>query len=137
MLTAFSLLIRIILFVISLHIKAICFLIKHFDLTNSLFTSFAVWILTDKIKMPIGVRVVMLILIAVISFLLQHFFKPARIVFSIIGSFMCGALVYALFDGNGKFSAYIPMMISIALNIMFNVSGWLIKNKNYKEKEDY
>ena len=133
MLTAFSLLIRLILFVISLHIKAICFLIKHFDLTNSLFTSFAVWILTDKIKMPIGVTVVMLILISVISFLLQHFFKPARIVFGIIGSFMCGAVVYALFDGNGKFSAYIPMAVAIVIFGIVNIIGWWIKTENKPE----
>ena len=127
MLTAFSLLIRLILFVISLHIKAICFLIKHFDLTNSLFTSFAVWVLTDKIKMPIGVRIVILISIAVISFLLQQFFKPARIIISIIGSFMCGAITYGLFEGNGKFSAYIPMAIAMIMAGIVNIFGWQIK----------
>ena len=133
MLTAFSLLIRLILFVISMHIKAICFLIKHFDLTNSLFTSFAVWILTDKIKMPIGVRIALLVLIAVTSFLLQHFFKLARIVFAIIGSFMTGALIYALFDGNGKFSAYIPMTIAMVIAGIVNAIGWWIKIEDKPE----
>ena len=129
MLTAFSLLIRLILFVISLHIKAICFLIKHFDLTNSLFTSFAAWILTDKIKMPIGVRMAMLVLIAVTSFLLQHFFKSARIIFAVIGSFMTGAIVYAIFDGNGNFPAYIPMAIALVIAIIVNIIGWKVKKE--------
>ncbi len=129
MVTAFSLLIRLILFVISMHIKAICFFIKHFELTNSLFTSFAVWILTDKIKMPIGVRIAMLISIAVISFLLQNFFKSARILFGIIGSFMTGAIVYAIFDGNDMFSPVIPMVITIVISGLVNTISGLKKNK--------
>ncbi|MCR4929119.1 MAG: hypothetical protein K5988_03890 [Lachnospiraceae bacterium] len=83
--------------------------------------------------MPIGVKIAMLIFIAVISFLLQHFFKSARIVFGIIGSFMCGAVVYALFDGNGKFSAYIPMSIAMVIAGIVNAIGWWIKTENKPE----
>lgn len=80
--------------------------------------------LTDQIEMPIGLRIGMLVGIAVISFLLQHFLKTSRIIFAIVGSFMCGAVAYAFFKDNERFSAYIPMVITMVITGIVNFIGW-------------
>jgi len=80
--------------------------------------------LTDQIEMPIGLRIGMLVGIAVISFLLQHFLKPSRIILAIVGSFMCGAVAYAFFKDNERFSAYIPMVITMVIAGIVNFIGW-------------
>ncbi len=123
-----ALLVRIVIAYIKLHIRILIFLIKHFDITNSLLTSIAIWILTDQIEMPIGLRIGMLVGIAVISFLLQHFLKPARILFAIVGSFMCGAFAFAFFKDNESFSAYIPMAIAMVIAGIVNFIGWWWKD---------
>ena len=128
MIAVTALLVRIVIAYIKLHIRILIFLIKHFDITNSLLTSIAVWMLTDQIEMPIGLRIGILAGIAVISFLLQHFIKPARIVFAVIGSFMCGAVAYAFFKDNESFSAYIPMVITTVIAGIVNFIGWWWKD---------
>lgn len=133
--TAF--LVRIVIAYIKLYIRILIFLIKHFDITNSLLTSIAVWTLTDQIEMPIGLRIGMLVGIAVISFLLQHFLKPARILFAIVGSFMCGAVAFAFFKDNESFSAYIPMAITMVIAGIVNFVGWWWKdNEAFYPTED-
>ena len=128
MIVVTALLVRIVIAYIKLHIRILIFLIKHFDITNSLLTSIAVWMLTDQIEMPIGLRIGMLVGIAVISFLLQHFLKPARILFAIVGSFMCGAVAFAFFKDNESFSAYIPMAITMVIAGIVNFIGWWWKD---------
>ena len=128
MIAVTALLVRIVIAYIKLHIRILIFLIKHFDITNSLLTSIAVWMLTDQIEMPIGLRIGILAGIAVISFLLQHFIKPARIVFAVIGSFMGGAVAYAFFKDNESFSAYIPMVITTVIAGIVNFIGWWWKD---------
>ena len=122
-------LIRLLLAYLSLMLKIACFFIKHFDVTNSLLTSLGAWMLTGKIEMPIPVRIGMLIAMAVGSFLLQHFFFVARIIIGAIASFLCGTLIYALFEGNGSFSPLIPMGIMILIVGIFNVLAWLGKEE--------
>lgn len=128
MIAVTALLVRIVIAYIKLHIRILIFLIKHFDITNSLHTSIAVWMLTDQIEMPIGLRIGMLVGIAVISFLLQHFLKPARILFAIVGSFMCGAVAFAFFKDNESFSAHIPMAITMVIAGIVNFIGWWWKD---------
>ncbi len=128
MIAVTALLVRIVIAYIKFHVRMLIFLIKHFDITNSLLTSIAVWMITDRIEMHIGLRIGMLTGIAVISFILQHFLKPARILFAIIGSFMCGAVAYALFKDNGSFSAYIPMVITMIIVGIVNFVGWWWKD---------
>ena len=128
MIAVTALLVRIVIVYIKFHVRMLIFLIKHFDLTNSLLTGIAVWMITDRIEMHIGLRIGMITGIAVISFILQHFLKPARILFAIIGSFMCGAVAYALFKDNGSFSAYIPMVITMIIVGIVNFVGWWWKD---------
>lgn len=128
MIAVTALLVRIVIAYIKFHVRMIIFLIKHFDITNSLLTSIAVWMITDRIEMHMGLRIGMITGIAVISFILQHFLKPARILFAIIGSFMCGAVAYALFKDNGSFSAYIPMVITMIIVGIVNFVGWWWKD---------
>ena len=122
-------LIRLLLAYLSLMLKIACFFIKHFDVTNSLLTSLGAWMLTDKIEIPVPVRIGMLIAIAVGSFLLQHFFFVAKIIIGAIASFLCGTMAYALFEGNGRFTPFIPMGITILIVGVFNVLAWLGKEE--------
>ncbi len=85
--------------------------------------------LTDKIEIPVPVRIGMLIAIAVGSFLFQHFFFVARILIGAIASFLCGTMAYALFEGNGRFTLFIPMGITILIVGVFNVLAWLGKEE--------
>ena len=85
--------------------------------------------LTDKIEMPVPSRIGMLIIIAVGSFLLQHFFLIARIIIGAVASFLCGTIVFALFEGNRHFNPFIPMGITILIVGVFNVLAWFGKEE--------
>ena len=54
------------------------------DVTNGLIAGSAFQILTENQQISIWLRVEIVILIIVGSILLQHFFKPARIVLGVI-----------------------------------------------------
>ena len=137
MIAVTALLVRIVIAYIKFHVRMLIFLIKHFDITNSLLTSIAVWMITDRIEMHIGLRIGMITGIAVISFILQHFLKPTRILFAIVGSFMCGAVAYAFFKDNGSFSAYIPMVITMIIVGIVNFVGWWWKDdETFYSNED-
>ena len=66
MIAAFSLLLQLGILIIRIHIKAILFLIRRFEVTNGLIAGFAFQMLTGKLNMNIWVRVAIIICIVVI-----------------------------------------------------------------------
>jgi hypothetical protein len=123
--------------IISIHIKAISFLIKRIDVTNGLIAGSSFNILTANIHMNVWVRIVIAVAIIIGSILLQHFFKPARIVFGILSSFFLGLIAYAVFQENTRFSPFIPMGIAFLLSGMLNVLFWVrIGLKETEAEED-
>ena len=123
--------------IITIHIKAISFLIKRIDVTNGLIAGSSFNILTANIHMNVWVRIVIAVVIIIGSILLQHFFKPARIVFGILSSFFLGLIAYAVFQENTRVSPFIPMGIAFLLSGMLNVLFWLrIGIKNSEDDEE-
>ncbi len=123
--------------IITIHIKAISFLIKRIDVTNGLIAGSSFNILTANIHMNVWVRIVIAVAIIIGSILLQHFFKPARIVFGILSSFFLGLIAYAVFQENTRFSPFIPMGIAFLLSGMLNVLFWVrIGLKETEAEED-
>ena len=60
--------------IITIHIKAISFLIKRIDVTNGLIAGSSFNIITANIHMNVWVRIVIAVAIIIGSILLQHFF---------------------------------------------------------------
>ena len=127
MIAAFSLLLNLAILIIRIHIKAILFLIRRFEITNGLIAGFTFQMLTGKLNMNIWVRVAIIICIVAASVLLQYFFKPARVVFGVIGSVFIGLIAYVVFQDNIYFSPYIPMIIAIILSGIVNIFGWKLR----------
>lgn len=119
-----AILLFILRIIITLHVKAIAFLIKRIDVTNGLIAGSSFNILTANIHMNIWVRIVLAVVIIIGSILLQHFFKPARIVFGILSSFFLGLIAYAVFQKNTRFSPFIPMGIAFLVSCILNVLFW-------------
>ena len=127
MIAAFSLLLHLGILIIRIHIKAILFLIRRFEITNGLIAGFTFQMLTGKLNMNIWIRVAIIICIVAASILLQYFIKPARVVFGVIGSVFIGIIAYAVFQDNIHFSPYIPMIIAIILSGIVNIFGWKLR----------
>ena len=131
-----SILIRLIIVYISLHIRLILFLMKHFDVTNSLLTGLFADMLISKLNINIWIRIGTVIVIAVVCFLLQHFFIPARIIISAFSCFIFGAIAYAVFKDNKVFSPYIAMIIVVILTGILNWLCWKNRTKTLKMDEE-
>ena len=110
--------------IIKVHIKAILFLIKHFDVTNGLIAGTTFQIMTGNLRINTWIRVGIVIGIIAGSILLQHFFKPARIVFGILSSAFLGLIAYGIFQENTTVSPFIPMGIAIGIAASLNVISW-------------
>ena len=120
--------------IITIHVKAILFLLKHFDITNGLIAGSTFQILTGNLHINVWIRVVIVVGIIAASILLQHFFKPARIIFGILSSIFFGIIAYGFFQDNTKFSPYIPMGITIIIVAALNVLSWIrISHSNEPE----
>lgn len=133
---AISVLLLMARLIIKVHIKAIWFLIKHFDVTNGLIVGSAFQILTENLQIKIWLRVGIVILIIAGSILLQRFFKPVRIVLGVISSAFLGLIAYGAFQGNTSFSPFIPMGIAIGIAATLNVISWFRMDIGNKESDN-
>ncbi|MBP5495152.1 MAG: hypothetical protein J6X97_08650 [Lachnospiraceae bacterium] len=128
--------IRLLVAYISIQIRLVLFLMKHFDITNSLLTGLFADMLLGRLNLYIWIRIGIVIVIAVICFLLQHFFIPARIIISAFSCFICGAIAYAVFKDNEVFSPYIPMVIVASLTGVLNWICWKNRMKLLKMSDE-
>ena len=120
--------------IISIHIKMFLFLIKHFDITNGLIVSLFVQVFTQDLQVKIWVRIAVLVLITVGCIVLQHFFKPARIVLGLISSFFCGLIAYGIFQDSKIFS-WIPFAIAFLITCILNYLSWYRISMAHKEEK--
>ena len=136
MISAFSLLIRIALLIIRIHIKLLLFLIKRFEITNGLIVALSAEALTLDLSLNIWIRVIAFILITVGCVLLQYFFIPARIMFGAFSSILLGAIAYTVFKENTHIFPYIPMIIVASLTGLLNWIGWKLRLDSIKLDDD-
>lgn len=129
-------LIRLIIAYISIHIRIVLFLMKHFDVTNSLLTGLFADMLLNKLELSIWIRIGIVVVISIGCFLLQHFFIPARITISTFSCFICGAIAYAVFKDNKAFSPYIAMIIVAILTGILNWLCWKNRAKTLKMDDE-
>ena len=116
--------IRLIIAYISIQIKVALFFLKHFEITNSLLAGFTTDMLLVRLNLNIWIRIGLVVVIAVTSFILQYLFIPVRIAFGFFSSFMCGAIAYALFKDIRVFSPFIPTIVTAILVLLLNWFGW-------------
>ncbi len=109
--------------IITIHVKIFLFLIKHFDITNGLIVSLFVQVFTQDTQVNIWVRISVLALITAGSVILQHFFRPARIVFGLVSSFFCGLIAYGIFQ-DSKVMPWIPFVIAFLITAGLNYLNW-------------
>ncbi len=128
--------IRLLVAYISIQIRLVLFLMKHFDITNSLLTGLFADMLLSKLGLNIWIRIGIVIVIAVSIFFLQHFFIPVRIIVSAISCFICGAIAFALFRDNRIFSPYIAMIIVSTLTGILNWLCWKNRMNLPKSEEE-
>ena len=112
--------VRLLTAYITIQIKVAIFLLKHFEITNSLLAGFMIDMLLVKFNLNIWIRIGIVVVTAAISFILQYLFIPVRIVFGFFSSFMCGAIAYALFKDIRVFSPLIPTIITAILVLLLN-----------------
>ena len=119
--------------IITIHIKIFLFLIKHFDITNGLIVSLFAQVLTQDLQINIWIRVALLVFITVGCIVLQHFFKPARIVLGFISSFFCGLMAYGVFQESKIFS-WVSFGITFLITGCINGVSWIRLDKNETNK---
>lgn len=115
-----AILLFILRIIIKLHVKAISFLFKHFEITNGLIVGLMFQICTEKIDFNIWIRAVIVLCIIAFSIIIQYFFIPARIVLGLFGSIMSGIIVYVFFNGNNIISPVIPFAITLVIAMIIN-----------------
>ena len=131
---AISVLISLAVFIIKLHIKVLLFLIKRFDITNSLIVGVMLETLTQNLEINIWIKVVVIALIIAGCIILQHFFKPARIVFGIGSSVFGGMIAYEIAKEFDSTIPFVPMIITIIIVAILNVLSWFgLDNKKEKQ----
>ena len=59
------------------------------------------------------------------SFILQHFFKPARIVFGVLSVSLAGFITYGIASEVGSISPFIPMAVAVLVVAVLNLISWL------------
>ena len=120
------------LMVFGLILKAILFLLKRFDITNSLLLGAGTVAATLKIELHPGIRGAIFVIIIGISLVLQHFFKPARIVFGAISAFLAGLIAYGISKDTGYMFPFVPMVIAMISVGLLNFISWLSISSRYQ-----
>ncbi len=134
---AISVLLLIARVVIKVHIKVIVLLLKRFDVTNSLIVGFTVGLFSHGINVNIWIKVGAIALIIVSCILIQHFFKPSRIVFGMGSSIFVGLMAYGISEEIGRVNPFIPMAVAIAITAMLNCISWFgIKMNREKDTQE-
>ena len=116
--------VRLLTAYITIQIKLAIFLLKHFEITNSLLAGFTTDMLLVRFNLNIWIRIGLVVVIAAASFILQYLFIPVRIAFGFFSSFMCGTIAYALFKDIRVFSPFIPTIVTAILVLLLNWFGW-------------
>lgn len=119
---AISVLLTLAVFIIKLHIKVLLFFLKHFEITNGLIVGALMETFTQSLDVNIWIKVGGIAVIVVGCILLQYFFRPIRIVFSVGSSFISGLIAYGIaeqFDGSVPLvPALVTMVIVATLNMI-------------------
>lgn len=121
---AISVLLSLAILILKLHIKFLMFLIKRFDITNSLIIGMMLETLTQNLEINIWIKAVVIAFIIAGCIVLQYFFKPARIVFGIGSSVFGGMIAYEIAKEFDSTIPFVPMAITIIIVAILNVLSW-------------
>ncbi len=113
-------------------LKAVLFLLKRFDVTNSLLVGAGTVVATLQIELHPGIRVGIFVFISAVSMILQHFFKPARIVFGAVSAFLAGLIAYGVSRDTGYMFPFVPMVIAMISVGLLNFISWLSISSRYQ-----
>ena len=133
---AISFLLSLAVFIIKLHIKVLLFLIKRFDITNSLIVGVMLETLTQNLEINVWIKVVVIAIIVAGCIVLQHFFKPARIVFGIGSSIFGGMIAYDIAKECGSTLPIIPIAITIVIVAILNALSCVARENNNGKFDD-
>lgn len=121
----FSIFLAIFTFIASAVINIGMFLLRRFDVTNSLLVSGVVQLVTIHNPISTGIRWTMFIGIVIVSFVLQHSFKVFRVIFSVASIFAACFIAYAWKHYDTTQEQNIAMLISGAVVAVLNLISWM------------
>lgn len=121
----FSIFLSIVMFVVTAVVNVGLFLIRRFDVTNSLLVSGVVQLVTIHNPISTGIRWVMFIGIVLVSFVLQHSFKVFRVIFAVASIFAACFIAYAWKHYDSVHDQNIAMLISSVIVAALNLISWM------------
>ena len=121
----FSIFLSIAMFIVTAVVNVGLFLIRRFDVTNSLLVSGVVQLVTIHNSISTGIRWVMFIGIVLVSFVLQHSFKVFRVIFAVASIFAACFIAYAWKHYDSVHDQNIPMLISSVIVAALNLISWM------------
>lgn len=121
----FSIFLSIAMFVVTAVVNVGLFLIRRFDVTNSLLVSGAVQLVTIHNPISTGIRWVIFIGIVLVSFVLQHSFKVFRVIFALASVFATCFLAYAWKHYDSAHDQNMAMLISSVIVAALNIISWM------------
>lgn len=128
----FSIFLAIFTFIASAVINVGMFLLRRFDVTNSLLVSGVVQLVTIHNPISTSVRWTMFIGIVIVSFVLQHRFKAFRVIFSVASIFAACFIAYAWKHYDTVHNQNMAMLIAGVIVAALNLISWLgISSEGY------
>lgn len=121
----FSIFLAIFTFIASAVINIGMFLLRRFDVTNSLLLSGVVQLVTIHNPISTGIRWAMFIGIVIVSFVLQHSFKVFRVIFSVASILAACFIAYAWKHYDSVHDQNIAMLISSVIVAALNLISWM------------
>ena len=125
MISFFVLIFNGILLLLGLIAKGFFFLIRRFDITNSLLLGGGLAIASYRLEIHPAIKWGVIVFLSVGSCILQHFFKPARIVFGVMSSLFAGFMAYGISNESDFINPIIPTVIAVLVTGVLNTLSWI------------
>lgn len=105
-------------------VKIGSFLVRRFDITNSILISGIVQLLTINCQIGSGVRWLMFIGIGTVCYVLQHKIKVFRFIFAGVSIFAACVLAYSWVDYETIRDRNIAMIVATSVVAALNLLSW-------------
>ena len=116
-------------------LNAVLFLLRRFDVTNSILVSGIVQMLSIDQKWNTALRWCIFLIILVACLLLQHMFKVAQILFSISSILALGFFGYVWKSYDSSLTQMLVTISCMAIGVLLNFVSWTgIKMDKVAEK---
>ncbi len=105
-------------------LSGLIFLIARIDLFSSVILALLFYMLTYKFEWTVQVYIISVIAIVVVSMLLQHKFKVARIVYGIFTCIIASIMGPILIGYDSEVRLYVTMAICFGVTVIWEFFSW-------------